>query len=495
MRRLAGDRLDPPHVGRGGGLDRDLERADDRGAAHVRAAAQLARPAAVADLDHPHHVAVLLAEQRHRAEAAGLVERRGERPDGMVGDDLPVDRVLDVAQLLVGQRRAVGEVEAQLVGPDVRAGLAHVGPEPLAQRRVQQVGRGVVALGQPARGVDARDHALALVQLALDRLEHERLVVADAHDVEHARRAAAVLALDHPAVVDLAAAGRVERRLHELGQHTTVLGRQRGDRGRLLDRLVAGEGGRLAVLGEGRDPLALDVARPAARARARAAALLLHQLLEALLVDAEALLGRQLEREVEREAVRVVEQERLVGADALLARVPRARDHVVEQPHALLERAVERLLLAGEPHLDRFPLLVQLRICGPHQLAHDLRVARQEPGLDPDPPPLDDRAPHQPPQHVAALLVRGHDAVGDQEAHPARVVGEDPQCAIGLERLLVAAAAELLAERDQRLELVGLEHRLLVLQDRREPVEAEPRVDVLGRERGERPHRAPGRTA
>ena len=82
----------------------------------------------------------------------------------------------------------------------------------------------MVALGRAARGVDAREDALALVQLALDRLEHERLVVADAHDVEHARGAAAVLALDHAVVVDLAAAGRVERRLDELGQHAPVLG-------------------------------------------------------------------------------------------------------------------------------------------------------------------------------------------------------------------------------------------------------------------------------
>ena len=185
------------------------------------------------------------------------------------------------------------------------------------------------------------------------------------------------------------------------------------------------------ALGERADPLALVVAAAAARA-ARARALLVHQALEALLVDAQALLGRELEREVEREAVGVVQQERLLGADALLARVARAGDHVVEQPHALVERAVERLLLVAQPHLDRLALLVQLGVRGAHRLAHDLREARQEARLDADPAALHDRAPHQPAQHVAAVLVGRHDAVGDEERHAARVVGEDPQRAVGV---------------------------------------------------------------
>ena len=56
-----------------------------------------------------------------------------------------VDPILDRGQVLSGERLAVGEVEAQLVGAHGRAGLAHVVAEPLAQRRVQEVGRGVVA--------------------------------------------------------------------------------------------------------------------------------------------------------------------------------------------------------------------------------------------------------------------------------------------------------------------------------------------------------------
>ena len=66
------------------------------------------------------------------------------------------------------------------------------------------------------RGVDARDDALAGVQLAALGLEHERLVVAEPDDVDDARAAVAVLALDDAGVGHLAAARRVERGLDEL---------------------------------------------------------------------------------------------------------------------------------------------------------------------------------------------------------------------------------------------------------------------------------------
>ena len=53
------------------GLVRDVEEADLGGRGDVRAAAELARDAL--DVDHPHPVAVLLAEQRHRPEPLGLL--------------------------------------------------------------------------------------------------------------------------------------------------------------------------------------------------------------------------------------------------------------------------------------------------------------------------------------------------------------------------------------------------------------------------------------
>ena len=63
---------------------------------HVRAAAQL--PRVVADLDDPDPLAVLLAEQRHRAEPARLGLRGDERVHLEVADQHLVDLLLDVVQ-------------------------------------------------------------------------------------------------------------------------------------------------------------------------------------------------------------------------------------------------------------------------------------------------------------------------------------------------------------------------------------------------------------
>ena len=67
----ADERLDPAYAGADRGLAEQLDHAELAGAAGVRAAAELARP--VADRDDAHLVAVLLAEQRHRAGLHRLV--------------------------------------------------------------------------------------------------------------------------------------------------------------------------------------------------------------------------------------------------------------------------------------------------------------------------------------------------------------------------------------------------------------------------------------
>ena len=213
------------------------------------------------------------------------------------------------------RRCAVREVEAQLVRADVGAGLAHVVAELAAQRSVQQVGRGVVAhRRQPLGALDDRLGRLARPELALERLQRERLVVAEPVHVDHARAPAG--RLDQAAVGDLAAALGVERRLLELGQHPAVGALGDAQHGVRLGRLVADEArAEAGVAGEAQHLVVAHVQLAAgARGRVRAAAprhlaRLLHQLLEALVVDRQALLGEQLLGHLVGEAVGVVQAE------------------------------------------------------------------------------------------------------------------------------------------------------------------------------------------
>ena len=77
---------------------------------------------------------------------------------------------------------------------------------------------------------------------------------------------------------------------------------------------------------------------------AGALALLVHEVTEALLVDGHVLLGGDLAREVEREAVGVVQLEGDLGGE-LRARVAGTAQRLLEDAHALVERAPEAHLL------------------------------------------------------------------------------------------------------------------------------------------------------
>ncbi len=91
-------------------------------ALHVRAAAELHAEAGNRHDADP--VAVLLAEERHRAAAIASSVDLTSRVDRRVAKDLLVDDALDVATLVVGVSACdVHEVEAQAVGRDERARL------------------------------------------------------------------------------------------------------------------------------------------------------------------------------------------------------------------------------------------------------------------------------------------------------------------------------------------------------------------------------------
>ena len=123
----------------------------------------------------------------------------------------------------------------------------------------------------------------------------------------------------------------------------------------------------------------------------------------------------------------------------------------------------------------------------PIVLAHDVGVLRQERALDADAAALVDRAAHELAQHVAAVLVGGDDAVGDQEAHAARC-GRRGSAA----RARRAAVASSRPSVHQRHEGVRVEDGVDALLDQRLALEAEAGVDVLRRQRRERARPGPG---
>ena len=217
-RFAGGDCLDAPRADADRLLAEDHERADLGGRADVRAAAELAGEAA--DLDDAHLVAVLLAEQHHGAELARLVDRRQKRPDGDRLEHLVVDDPLHLVPLFGCQSLAVGEVEAQLVGADRRAGLLHVVAQHLPQCRVQQVGRRVVRHGREAVApVDDRlDAGAGLERRVPGQLDQQHLVVAELADVDDRQALLFAVDLEVAGVADLAAAGGVERALLDLDE-------------------------------------------------------------------------------------------------------------------------------------------------------------------------------------------------------------------------------------------------------------------------------------
>ncbi|CAB4864756.1 unannotated protein [freshwater metagenome] len=339
---------------------------------------------------------------------------------------------------------------------------------------MQQVRGGVVALRRVAGGtVHARHHALADGRRGA--IDHQRLVITGSHDVNDPRELRAIRSAEHPDVADLPAALRVERRLGQLQQRPPILLRDALDDRVDVELLIPDE---LHGIGaEVTNDLLCPADLASARAGCRARPLRIHQLGELrVLRERHTALGRDLAREFDRESKGVMQPESVGRTENAV------REQVVEQLRSLLERALESLLLSGGPLHDRRSLLDKLGIARTHRLDHLLGVARQEEPLDSDPRPLLNGPAHHAAQDVPAILVRGNDAVADQEGHRPGVIGEDAQ-----RPLIDRARRKLASELHQRRELVGLEDRLDALLDQRHPIEAQAGVDRRRRQR--RQHR------
>ena len=283
----------------------------------MRPAAELGREPR--DLDHANHVTVLLAKERHGALRDRLRIRLLGRPHVDVRPDPLVHDLLDPLQLLGLDRPVMREVEAQPIRSDERTRLMDMLAEHLAECGVQQVRRGMIAFGVPTAVTGhAGAHHLELrsTSRAADR----------GHPPVHLAH------LDHvhaPAAPDdLANVGHlsprlsIERRLAQHHRDLPVLERaHRRDERLDLDLVVAHERtlGRATL---GRAPLREVAQLVSGNGQLARLAILLRHLalsiepeIEARDVHAVAALDRHQLGEVEREAERVVELERILAAD------------------------------------------------------------------------------------------------------------------------------------------------------------------------------------
>ncbi len=219
-------------------------------------------------------------------------------------------------------------------------------------------------------------------------------------------------------------------------------------------------------------------------------------------IDLHPVLGRQLDGQVDREAVGVVELERDVARkerrvvrevlgllpDLSLRRGQRD-ERLLEQVRARLERPAERDLLSGDPAEDRVLVLAEVAVEVAHGVDDDLRRLGQERLLPSEQPAVPDCAPDDPADDVAAALVGRQDTVGQQERRRPRVVGDDLVAeALRLERVRVVPEQlpHPIVDRGEKVRVVV---RRDLLDDARQPLEAHARVDARRGQRGQRPIR------
>ena len=325
-------RFDPAHSRRHRAFGHDAEQPQLRRVVHMGAAAEFHRH--VPDADHPHNVPVLLAEQGHGAQLAGLLDGHFPHHRLQPLHDPQVDQSLHLPELVARQGGEMGEVEPHPAAGDQLARLLHMIAQHPAQRRLQQMGRRVVAHG--GRAADPVHLGRHRVPRAQQPLLHHAAVQ------EHAPgRLAGLAHKEQPVAVfhrarvpRLAAAFGVEGGFVQHQDPFLALGEAVGRRACLedgqhlrgpLQALVAREPGGGQLLG--RAGLGLPGVRPRVLAGgAGSLALLLHQAVEFLLIHRQPFFRKDVLGQIHREPVRVVQTERVRPGQH---RARQIRQHVV----------------------------------------------------------------------------------------------------------------------------------------------------------------------
>ena len=127
-----------------------------------------AKFAARTDIEHPHRLAVLFAEQHHGACFLGRLDVHHPGLGLCIGQDFCVHFGFDLRNLISSDGRVMCKVKTCFIGINQRTFLLHMGAKHFTQGFVHQVGCRVVAhRGFAHRGVDLRLHLVADGQRAL----------------------------------------------------------------------------------------------------------------------------------------------------------------------------------------------------------------------------------------------------------------------------------------------------------------------------------------
>ena len=436
----------------------------------------------VAHRDDAHLVAVFLAEEGERAllhRALGSHEAR--RHLGVLAD-AGINLMLDRGDILRRQRARIGEIEAQPVGCDERALLRDMLAEAAAQRLMQQMGD---------RMIGAQIVAPRLVHFQRDDVAE--LQRAAGHFSNMGKKlASALLRIGHlelgfgrdqrSGVAHLAAGFGVERGLAD--QHRRLgAGFRLADRFAVLDdgddaafgvvRVVAEKFGGAQFVAQLEPEL---IGRRLARADpgfTRLGALARHRGIEAGDLDLAAAAAQHVLGQIERETVGIVELEGDLAGERRSGREPRL--FLVEQLQAARQQIAKSRLLELQGLGDERLGAAQFRVSGAH-LAHQHRhEAPHQRLLGAEQMSVAHGAAHDAAQHIAAALLRGQHAVGDEEGRSAQMIGDN-----AMRHRLLAVGGNMRGlgrGDDERAQYVGIVIVVLALQHGGDPLEPHAGVD------------------
>ena len=386
----------------------------------MRAAAEL--DGLSAHVDNADNVAVLFAEERNRAELLGLVNWHFLRFNVHAVENQLTDKAADFHQLLRRHGREVRKVVAQAIRLDQRARLMGMITQHDAQRVIKEVRRRVRAHdGLAAVGINGRCNCVTDRKRAGDELAvvHE-LAALVLLNIRHGKLR--VARENHALIGDLAAHLRVERGLIE-NENRILPG------GDCVAQLVFGDDGddlavrfhvRVADKLGGRNFLAEFHAGPAKVAErfsglSCAHLLLLHELLESSLVDRHALFLDHLACQVDREAVGIIELERVRAGENRLLLLLVAFQHLGEDFHAAVDRLGEVLFLGADDARDICLLFPELWVLALIFMDNGVDDSIQERLVHAEELAVPGSSSEKTAQDIAASFVGRQDTVADHE--------------------------------------------------------------------------------